>query len=72
MFFGDPVLDPWKNMPVHRIFSFVEHGLLPGIVDEFFVLAEEIGCSLIVDPFIGGGVVTAESIRRGFKREDIG
>ncbi|WP_052833798.1 hypothetical protein [Staphylothermus marinus] len=59
-------MNPWKNMPVHRIFTFVEHGLLPGIVGEFFDLAWEIGCSLIVDPFIGGGVVAVEGISRGF------
>ncbi len=59
-------MNPWRNLPVHRIFVFVEHGMTPEIIDRFYDIASEIGCGSIIDPFVGGGVVAVEGLRRGF------
>ena len=53
-------------MDVHRFFVFVEHGLLPIVVDSFFKEISGYGCRVVVDPFVGGGVVAVEGVKRGF------
>ena len=53
-------------MPVHRIGTYTEHGLTPDLVEEFLSQAEEAGCKVIVDPFIGSGVVAVEAQKRCF------
>ena len=65
---GEPVLptNPWKNMKVHRIYTYIEHGLYPELLELFFNKVLEHGCREVVDPFIGSGVVAVEAQRRGF------
>ncbi len=57
-------VNPWKNMKVHRIYTYIEHGLYPELLELFFNKALEHGCREVVDPFIGSGVVAVEAQRR--------
>ncbi len=59
-----PAINPWRKMPVHRIGTYTEHGLTPELVESFLSQAREAGCGVIVDPFIGSGVVAVEAQKR--------
>ena len=61
-----PPSNPWRKMPVHRIGTYTEHGLTPELVDAFLSQAKEAGCRVIVDPFVGIGVVAVEAQKRCF------
>ncbi|KSW12183.1 hypothetical protein CF15_05330 [Pyrodictium occultum] len=54
-------VNPWSRVPVHRIYVFTEHGLTPGLVEAFMESAAEAGCRVVVDPFVGSGVVAVEA-----------
>ncbi len=53
-------------MLVHRLLVYTEHGLYPWVVEKFLSMAENIGCRIVVDPFVGCGVVAVEAQKRGF------
>jgi len=56
--------NPWRSVAVHRIGVYTEHGLSPGLVEEFMKAVREVGCRNIVDPFVGSGVVAVEAQKR--------
>lgn len=58
--------NPWRGMPVHRLFVFTEHGMEPGLVAGFLEKAGEAGCRIVVDPFVGSGTVMVEAQKAGF------
>ncbi len=62
-----PFRNPWRKMPVHRIGTYTEHGLTPDLVNDFLSQAKDAGCRVIVDPFIGSGVVAVEAQKRCFE-----
>ncbi len=60
------VANPWRTRLVHRLFVYTEHGIYPWLVGRFFYMARGAGCRVVVDPFIGSGVVAVEAQKRGF------
>ncbi|MEB3851599.1 MAG: hypothetical protein LRS49_03315 [Desulfurococcales archaeon] len=54
--------NPWRAIPSHRsIGVYTEHGLTPSLLASFMDRAEEAGCRLVYDPFVGSGVVAVYS-----------
>jgi len=50
--------NPWRRVEPHRSLGvYTEHGLAPGLVEEFLQAAKGAGCNSVYDPFVGSGVV---------------
>ena len=60
------ISNPWRNIAVHRIGVYTEHGLSPGLVERFMQAAQSVGCRNVVDPFVGSGVVAIEAQKKCF------